>query len=103
MKLDNPIVPMVALGITSYGNEWYNTGNPVNIKPLLFAGVSALFLEAIAAAIGDEAATLLGWTAFIGMFLSPVQKPSPIENLMKIGSSATKQNATKKNVSKTNG
>lgn len=96
MNLDNPIAPMVALGIVSYGNQWYNTGNVTDVKPLLFAGVSALFLEAIAAGIGNQAATLLGWTAFIGMLISPVQKPSPVENLLKIGQSATTKKASKK-------
>jgi hypothetical protein len=89
MDLNSPIAPMVALGVISYGNEWYNGGSALNIKPLVFAGVATIFLEAIAAAIGNEAATLLGWTAVVGMFLSPVQKPSPVENLLKIGQTAT--------------
>ena len=90
---DNPIVPMLALGIISYGNQWYNTGNALDIKPLLFAGVSALFLEALAAVPGmAPTATLLGWTAVVGMFLAPVQNPSPVENLLAIG----KSTATKK-------
>lgn len=98
MELDNPITPMVALGLVSYGNNWYNTGNFTDVKPLLFAGVSALFLEMLAPVIGDKAATLLGWTAFVGMILSPVQKPSPVDNLLKIGQGAT--NTAKKKVSK---
>jgi hypothetical protein len=85
MALDNPITPMLALGITSYANQWYNTGKPTDVKPLLFAGVAAIFLEGFAALGFEKAATLLGWTAFVGMLISPVQKPSPIENLLKIG------------------
>lgn len=84
--MSNPIVPMLVLGGISYGNNWYNTGNATDVKPLLFAGVSALFLEALAAVPGWEpVATLIGWTAVIGMFISPVQKPSPLQNLIKIG------------------
>ena len=83
---DNPIVPMLALAVTSYGNNWYNTGNATDIKPLLFAGVATVFLEAFAAIPGmAPTATLLGWTAFVGMMISPVQSPSPIQNLLKIG------------------
>lgn len=93
---DNPIVPMIALGVTSYANNWYNTGNALDVKPLLFAGVSALLLEAFAAIPGAApTATLLGWTAFIGMLISPVQKPSPVENLLKIGTNVS-SNAKKK-------
>ena len=90
---DNPIVPMLALGIISYGNQWYNGGRVTDVKPLLFAGVCTLFLEAFAAIPGmAPTATLIGWTAVVGMFLSPVQNPSPVENLLAIG----KSTATKK-------
>lgn len=83
--MSGPITPMIALGVASYANNWYNTKDIADVKPLLFAGVAALFLEAIGAVIGDDAATLLGWTAFIGMMISPVQNPSPVENLLSIG------------------
>jgi hypothetical protein len=80
-----PVTPMVALGVTSYANNWYNTGNAGDVKPLLFAGIGALFLELLAAIPGMEpVATLIGWTAFIGMSISPVQDPSPAQNLLKI-------------------
>lgn len=79
------LTPVIALGVTSYANNWYNTGNAADVKPLLFAGISGLFLGAFAAIPGMEpAATLLGWTAFIGMMISPVQNPSPVQNLVKI-------------------
>jgi hypothetical protein len=94
--MSNVIVPMVALGGISYANNWYNTGNVTDVKPLLFAGVAGLFLEAFAAIPGmAPTATLLGWTAVIGMFLSPVQNPSPIENLLSLGQ-GTKATPTKK-------
>lgn len=80
----DPIVPVIALGITSYANNWYNTGNAVDVKPLLFAGIAGVLLEGFSALGFNEAATALGWLAFIGMLISPVQKPSPAENLLKI-------------------
>lgn len=96
MNLDTPVAPMVALGLVSYANNWYNTGSVTDVKPLLFAGLSAIFLEAFAAIPGMQpAATLLGWTAFVGMMISPVQSPSPIENLLSIGTSAGKTTSTK--------
>jgi hypothetical protein len=80
-----PLTPVIALGVTSYANNWYNTGNAADIKPLLFAGIAGLLLEAFAAIPGmTSTATLLGWTAFIGMLISPVQNPSPVQNLLKI-------------------
>lgn len=81
----SPIAPMIALGGVSYANNWYNGGSPSDVKPLLFAGIGALFLELFAAIPGMEpTATLLGWTAFIGMCISPVQNPSPAQNILKI-------------------
>ena len=79
------LTPVVALGVVSYANNWYNTGSITDVKPLLFAGLAGLLLEGFAAIPGMEGtATLLGWTAFIGMLISPVQKPSPAENLLKL-------------------
>ena len=91
MNVNNPITPMLVLGGVSYANNWYNTqgAGVTDVKPLLFAGLSALFLEAFAAIPGMEpAATLIGWTAVVAMFISPVQKPSPLQNLISIGQPA---------------
>jgi len=87
----SPATPMVALGVVSYANNWYNTGNATDVKPLLFAGVAAVLLSGAGAIPGAEpVATLLGWTAFVGFLLAPVQKPSPAENLLKITGGAKK-------------
>jgi hypothetical protein len=76
---------MIALSVTSYANNWYNTGNPLDVKPLVFGGIGLLFLELFAAIPGmAPVATALGWTAFIGMCLSPVQNPSPVQNLLSL-------------------
>jgi hypothetical protein len=81
----SPVTPMLALGGVSYANQWYNGGSVTDVKPLLFAGVGAVLLELLAAIPGMEpVATLLGWTAFVGMCISPVQNPSPVQNLLKI-------------------
>lgn len=83
--MSSPIAPMVALGVTSYANNWYNTGSVTDVKPLLFAGVAGLLLELFAAIPGAEpVATSIGWLAFVGFLLSPVQNPSPAQNLLKI-------------------
>jgi hypothetical protein len=83
--MSGPLAPAVTLGVISYANSWYNTGNPANVKPLLFAGIAGLLLEGFARIPGMEpTATAIGWLAVLGMFLAPVQKPSPAENLLKI-------------------
>lgn len=80
-----PVTPMLVLGGISYTNNWYNGGSPTDVKPLLFAGIGALFLELFAVIPGMEpVATLLGWTAVVGMTLAPIQNPSPIQNILKI-------------------
>lgn len=83
--MSSPVTPMLVLGVTSYANNWYNTGKPTDVKPLLFAGIGAVFLQLFAAIPGmDTTATLIGWTAFIGATITPVQNPSPLQNLTKI-------------------
>ncbi len=81
----SPVTPMLALAGVSYANNWYNTGNPADVKPLLYGGIGLLFLELFSAIPGMEpVATAIGWTAFVGMCISPVQKPSPAQNLLSI-------------------
>lgn len=83
--MSTPITPMVALGVTSYANNWYNTGSITDVKPLLFAGIAGLLLTGFGALPGMEpVAVRIGWLAFTGFLLFPVQNPSPSENLLKI-------------------
>lgn len=83
--MSTPITPMVALGVTSYANNWYNTGSVTDVKPLLFAGIAGLLLTGFGALPGMEpVAVRIGWLAFTGFLLFPVQNPSPAENLLKI-------------------
>lgn len=79
------VTPMVALGVVSYANNWYNTKNITDVKPLLYAGIAAILLDGFAQIPGMEStAVAIGWLAFVGMLISPVQKPSPAQNLIKI-------------------
>lgn len=88
---NGPVAPMVALSVTAYANNWYNTKNVADIKPLLYGGIALLFLELFAAIPGMEpTATLLGWTAFIATLISPVQNPSPAQNILNITSGGKK-------------
>jgi hypothetical protein len=84
---------MAVLGVTSYANAWYNGGSPTDVKPLLFAGIAALFLSGLGAIPGWEpVATSIGWLAVVGFFLGPVQNPSPIQNILKITGGSTTNN-----------
>jgi hypothetical protein len=90
--MSNPVTPMAVLGGVSYANNWYNEermGNAASaafdVKPLLFAGIGALFLSALGAIPGWEpVATAIGWLSVVGFILTPVQNPSPIDNLLAI-------------------
>lgn len=83
--MSGPVAPMLTLTFVSYANNWYNTGDALNVKPLLYGGIATLLLEAFAAIPGLEpAATGIGWLALIGFFIAGVQKPSPAENLLKL-------------------
>lgn len=87
----SPITPMIALGVVSYANNWYNTGNATDVKPLLFAGIAGLLLTGVGAIPGaNPVAVALGWTAFVGFMIAPVQNPSPVENLLKLSGGSRK-------------
>jgi hypothetical protein len=90
--MSSPVTPMVTLGIVSYANNWYNTGDAADVKPLLFGGIAALLLSAAGAISpgASQVATALGWLAFTGFLLSPVQNPSPAQNLLKLTGGAKK-------------
>jgi hypothetical protein len=79
------VTPIVLLSAVSYGNNWYNTGSATDVKPLLEGGVALAFLALFAQIPGMEpVATGLGWLAFTGMLIGPVQSPSPLQNILKI-------------------
>jgi hypothetical protein len=78
------IVPVLATTGVAFVNQFYNTGQ-VDLK-IPVAG-------AIAAAVGagfsqipglGPVMTAIGWLAFVGVLIAPVQSPTPIANLTKI-------------------
>ena len=84
-----PVTPILALSGVAYANNAYNEkfapSALLDVKPLLFGGIALLFLELLAAVPGAQpVATAIGWTAFIGMLISPVQNPSPAQNILTI-------------------
>jgi hypothetical protein len=88
----SPVTPMVVLSVTAYANNWYNTGNAADVKPLLFGGVATLFLTGFAAIPGmAPVATGIGWLAFTGFILSNAQTPGPIQNLSSLTSKGAKK------------
>lgn len=88
----SPVAPMLVLTGVSYANNWYNTGNALDVKPLLFGGIATALLAGFAAIPGaDKTATAIAWLALTGFFLGPVQKPSPADNLLKITGSGSKK------------
>jgi hypothetical protein len=83
--MSGALAPAIALGGISYANQWYNGGSPTDIKPLLYAGIAGLLLEGFGSIPGmAPVAASIGWIAFIGFLISPVQNPSPVQNLVKI-------------------
>jgi hypothetical protein len=84
----SPVLPMVALTITAYANDWYNTGDVFNVKPLLFGGVATIFLELFSAVPGMQpVATMLGWSALLGYVLAGGGGAgTPVANLNSIAS-----------------
>lgn len=88
----SPVAPMLVLTGVSYANQWYNTGNALDVKPLLFGGIATALLAGFGAIPGmEKTATAIAWLALTGFFLGPVQNPSPAENLLKITGSGKKK------------
>lgn len=76
---------LVVTGVAA-ANEFYNTKSPESaIKPLVMGGI-ATALASLLANIPQMDGVIqgIGWLAFVGLMISPVQKPSPVDNLLKI-------------------
>lgn len=79
------LTPMLLLTGVSYANHLYNTGDPKDVKILVMGGIATGILALFSNVKGfAPVATQLGWVAFIAVTISPVQKPSPVQNLLKI-------------------
>lgn len=76
--------PMLLLTGASFINHWYNTKSwdwKIPLEGAVATGILGLVAQAPGAA---PVATGIAWTAFLGMMLAPVQKPSPVQNLLTI-------------------
>lgn len=79
-----PVTPMLILTGLSFGNHWYNTGQP-DLKILVEGGIATALLALVAQAPGwDSVAAGIAWLALVGVSIAPVQNPSPLDNLLKI-------------------
>lgn len=79
-----PVTPMLILTGVSFGNRWYNTGQP-DLKILLEGGIATVLLAAAGQVPGLEpVATAIAWIAVVAVAVVPAQNPSPAANLLKI-------------------
>jgi hypothetical protein len=79
------IVPVLTATGVSFANHWYNT-NQVDLKILVAGAVAAAVGAGISQIPGLEPVmTGIGWLAFVAVIISPLQNPSPLQNLSKIG------------------
>ena len=78
------IVPVLATTGVAFVNRWYNTGTP-DLKIPVAGAIAAAIGSLISQVPGLEPVmTAIGWLAFVGVLIAPVQNPSPIQNLSKI-------------------
>ena len=78
------IVPVLAATGVSFANHWYNTGEP-DLKIPVAGALAALLGAGISQIPGLEPVmTAIGWLAFVAVLISPVQTPSPLQNVQKI-------------------
>lgn len=80
------ITPYLLTTGVAAANAWYNSGNPAKaIKPLVMGGIATSLAALFSNAQGmGPVMKNIGWIAFIAVMISPVQKPSPTDNLLKI-------------------
>ena len=78
------IVPVLATTGVAFVNKWYNTSS-VDLKIPVAGAIAAALGAGFSQIHGLEPVmTAIGWLAFVGFMLSPVQSPSPLANLEKI-------------------
>jgi hypothetical protein len=78
------IVPVLATTAVAFANQFYNTG-AADLK-IPVAGALAAALGAGFSQIPGfgPVMTAIGWLAFVGVLIAPVQNPTPLANLTKI-------------------
>lgn len=76
-------MPVLATTGVAFVNKWYN--GSVDLK-IPVAGALAAAIGAGFSQIPGLAPvmTAIGWLAFVGVLITPVQTPSPLANLTKI-------------------
>ena len=78
------IVPVLATTGVAFVNRWYNTGQP-DLKIPVAGAIAAVVGSGLSQIPGLEPVmTAIGWLAFVGVLIAPVQNPSPIANVQKI-------------------
>lgn len=78
------IVPVLATAGVAFANQFYNTG-AVDLKIPVAGALAALVGAGFSQIPGLEPVmTAIGWLAFVGVLIAPVQSPTPIANLTKI-------------------
>lgn len=78
------IVPVLATTAVAFVNHWYNT-NSIDLKIPVAGAIAAVLGAAISQVPGLEPVmTAIGWLAFAGVLIAPVQSPSPAANLNRI-------------------
>ena len=78
------IVPVLATTGIAFANSWYNTRSAdlkIPVAGALAAATGALFSQVPGL---EPVMTAIGWLAFIGVLIAPVQVPSPLDNLTKL-------------------
>lgn len=79
-----PATPILILTGVSFSNKWYNTGS-VDLKILVEGGIAAAILAFAAEIPGfGPVATGIAWIALAATLISPVQSPTPVQNILKI-------------------
>lgn len=78
------LAPMLITTGVSFGNHLYNTGS-WDFKILIMGAVATGILGLVNEVPGmSPVAAGIAWIALIGELIGAAQKPSPVENLLKI-------------------
>lgn len=78
------ITPVLVTTALAFGNDWYNSGS-ADLKIPVAGAIAAALGAGISAIPGlAPVMTAIGWLAFVGVLIAPVQNPTPAANLSKI-------------------
>jgi hypothetical protein len=78
------ITPVLATTGVAFANAWYNSGTPdlkIPVAGALAAAIGAGFSQVPGL---EPVMTAIGWLAFVGVLIAPVQSPTPLDTLTKI-------------------